>query len=91
MIIAPPQAAESVFKPYLEGPKMDWTVNDNLFNRFIKWKIKCKNILEYELAMLSESRKCKNVVAWSGDFGIDQYVSWDLPLHQALEKCYTNK
>ena len=22
---------------------------------------------------------CKKVVAWSGDFGIDQYVSWCLP------------
>ena len=29
--------------------------------------------------MLSESGKCKKVVAWSGDVGIDQYVSWDLP------------
>ena len=29
--------------------------------------------------MLSEARKCKKVVAWSGDFGIDQYISWDLP------------
>ena len=24
-------------------------------------------------------RKCKKVVAWSGDFGIDQYVLWCLP------------
>ena len=54
---------------------MDWTVNDTLYNRFIKWKIKCENILECELAMLSESRKCKKVVAWSGDFGIDQLES----------------
>ena len=58
---------------------MDWTVNDSLYNRFIKWKIKCENILECELAMLSESRKCKKVVAWSEDFRIDQYVSRDLP------------
>ena len=28
--------------------------------------------------MLSESRKCKKVVPWLGDFGIDQYISWDL-------------
>ena len=28
--------------------------------------------------MLSELRKCKKVVAWSGDFGIDQYMPWDL-------------
>ena len=58
---------------------MDWTVNNNLYNRFLKWKLKCKNILEYELAVLVETRKCKKVIAWSGDFGIDQYVSWCLP------------
>ena len=54
---------------------MDWTVNDNLYNRFLKWKLKCENILECELAMLMEKRKCQNVIAWSGDFEIDQYVS----------------
>ena len=27
--------------------------------------------------MLSESRKCK-VLAWSGDFGLDQNISWNL-------------
>ena len=37
-----------------------------------------KNILEYELAMLPEARKCKKVIAWSGDFGLDQYISWNL-------------
>ena len=56
---------------------MDWTVNDNLYNRFLKWKLKCENILECELAMLAEKRKCKKVIAWSEDFGIDQYVSWN--------------
>ena len=59
---------------------MDWTVNDSLHHRFLKWKIKCENVLDCELVMLSEARKCKKVVAWSGDFGIDQYVSWCLPL-----------
>ena len=71
VIISPPEAATSAFILYIEGPKMDWTVNDILYNRFIKWKIKCKNILECEIAMLSESRKCKKVVAWAEDFGID--------------------
>ena len=64
--------------PYIEGPSMDWTVNDNLYNRFLKWTFKCKNILECELAMLSEQRKCKKIVDWSGDFGLDQYISWNL-------------
>ena len=29
--------------------------------------------------MLPDSKKCKIVIAWSGDFGMDQYVSWYLP------------
>ena len=58
---------------------MDWTVIDNLYNRLLKLKLKCENILECELPMLVETRKCKKVISWSGDFGIDQYVSWCLP------------
>ena len=72
------QAFPIMFMPYIEGPKMDWKVNDGLFNRFLKWKLKCKNILVCELAMHAEKRKCKKFFAWSGDFGIDQYVSWNL-------------
>ena len=69
----------NTYVPYIECPSIDWTVNDNLYNRFLKWKLKCKNILECELAMLSETRQCKKIVAWSGDFGLDQYISWNLP------------
>ena len=58
---------------------MNWTVNDGLFNRFLKWQLKCENILNCELVMLPEPRKCKMVLAWSGDFGLDQYVSWNIP------------
>ena len=57
---------------------MDWTVNDSLYYRFLKWKLKCENILDCELAMLPELQKCKKVIAWSGDFGMCQYVSWCL-------------
>ena len=64
---------------YIEGSKMDWTVNDSLYHRFLKWKLKCEHILKHELAMLPESKKCKEVIVWSGDFGMDQYVSWCLP------------
>ena len=42
---------------YIEGPTMDLMVNDGLYNRFLKWKLKYENILECELVMLSESRK----------------------------------
>ena len=58
----------NMYMPYIEGPSMDYTVNDNLYNRLLKWKLKCENILECELAMIPE-----------GDFDLDQYISWDLP------------
>ena len=32
--------------------------------------------------MFPESKKCKKVVAWSGDFGTDQYVSWCLSANE---------
>ena len=64
--------------PYIEGPQMDWTFNDRLYKRFQKWQLKCENILDCKLVMLSEPRKCKKVLAWSGDFGLDQYVSWNI-------------
>ena len=28
--------------------------------------------------MLPERRQCKKVIAWGGDFDMDQYVSWSL-------------
>ena len=57
-----------MYMPYLEGPKMDWMVNGMLYHRFLKWKLKCKNILECEFTALPKHQKC-------GDFGMDQYVS----------------
>ena len=61
---------------------MDWTVNDSLYHMFLKWKLKCENILNCELAMLPKAKKCKKVIALSEDFGMDQYVSWCLPNEQ---------
>ena len=53
------QEMPNMYMPYIEGPQMDWTVNDGLYNRFLKWQLKCENILDCELVMLSEPRKCK--------------------------------
>ena len=46
-----PQVVASMFMPYIEGPEMDWMVNDGLYHRFLKWGLKCENILECELAV----------------------------------------
>ena len=72
------QDLPNMFMPYIEGPKMDWTVNDGLYHRFLKWHLRCESILGCELAVLPEKRQCKKVIAWTVDFGMDQYVSWSL-------------
>ena len=30
------QVMPSMYMPYIEGPKMDWTVNDGLYHHFLK-------------------------------------------------------
>ena len=74
----PHQPVPSMVMPYIEGLKMDWTVNDGLYHRFLKWHFKCENILECDLAALPEQQQCKKVITWSGNLGMDQYVSWCL-------------
>ena len=61
---------------------MDCSMNDGLYYRFLKWKLKCENMLDCELAMLPESKKYKKVIAWSSYSGMDQYVSWCLPTEE---------
>ena len=78
------QLLPNMFMPYIEGPKMDWTVNNGLYHRFLKWHLKCENILECELAILPEKRQCKKVIAWSDDFGMDHYVSWNLSTDELM-------
>ena len=58
---APPQFPPNMFMSYIEGPHMDWTVNDGLYHRFLKWRLKCQNILECEFAGLPECQKCKKL------------------------------
>ena len=69
----------TMFMPYIEGPKMNWTMDDGLNHRFLKWHLECETILECELAALPEKQKCQKVIAWLGDFGMDLYVSWSVP------------
>ena len=50
------QVLPNMLMPYIEGLKMDWEVNDGLYHRFLKWHLKCENILECELAILPEKK-----------------------------------
>ena len=58
---------------------MNWTVDIGLYHRFLKWRLKCETILDCELANLPAKQKCQKVIAWSGNFGMDLYVSWSIP------------
>ena len=75
---APQPVYINMYMPYIDCLKMDWMVNDALYCRFLEWKPKCKNILECELAALPECQKCKKVITWFGNFGMDKYVSQGL-------------
>ena len=70
--------APTMIMPYIEGPKMNWTMDDGLYHRFLKWQLKCETILDCEFANLPAKQKCQKVIAWSGNFGIDLYVSWSI-------------
>ena len=72
---APQPVYTNMYMPYIKGHKMDWMVNDMLYHRFLNLKLKCENILKCELTALPKCQRCKKVIAWSSDFGMDQYVS----------------
>ena len=40
--------------PYIQGPTMDWSMNDDLYSCFQTWQIACNLILDSELCDLPE-------------------------------------
>ena len=42
-------------------------------------ELSVKTSLTLKLAILQESAKCKKVIQWSGDAGLDMYILWNLP------------
>ena len=41
--VVPPNQVPAMYMPYIEGPKMNWTVDDGLYHRFLKMVIKVQN------------------------------------------------
>ena len=76
---------------YITGPDLNWTCDDGLYHQFQTWKIKCGFILNGELESLAEEHKCKTLLHWSGDTGLELYQSWgiankDLTLQNIWDK-----
>ena len=61
---------------YIEGPKMDWTMDDGLYTRFQDWKLECELILDGELADIAEPRKVNTLIRWAGSHGLKQLKVW---------------
>ena len=89
--VVPPHQGPAIYMPYIEGPKMNWTVDDGLYHRFLKWRLKCETILDCKLANLPTKQKCQKIIAWSGDFVMDLYVSWNIPKDELTIDIIWNK
>ena len=62
--------------PYVKGPVMDWSMNDELYSRFKTWKLECEIIFDSAYASVTESIKVNTLLRWSGQFGIQKFQSW---------------
>ena len=56
-IKAPVQVPTSMYVPCIEGPKMNWTVDDGLYNRFVKWKTKMQKHLRLWVGHVVRAKK----------------------------------
>ena len=50
----PLKNAKEPSAPYIQGPTMDWSMNDDLYSRFQTWQIACNLIFDSELCDLPE-------------------------------------
>ena len=47
---------------YIDGPKMDWSMDDGLYSHFQDWKLECEPILDGELAEIVEPQKVNTLI-----------------------------
>ena len=61
---------------YIDGPKMDWSVDDGLYSCFQDWKLECKPILYGELIEIAEPQKVNTLIRWAESFGLKNLKVW---------------
>lgn len=77
---------------YDKGPMMDWTDNEGLYRRFKVWKQRVELIFAGPLVKVEEEIKCKYLLLWAGERGLDIFNSWALDTDQCKElKNYFDK
>ena len=61
-----------------KGPSIVWSMDENLYSRFKMWKQRCELLFTRPIAKIDEEIKCKHLLYWSGEQGIELFNSWDL-------------
>ena len=61
-----------------KGPSMTGTWTKNLCSQFKMWKQRCKLLFTGLMAKIDEEIKCKHLLYWSGEQGIELFNSCDL-------------
>ena len=65
-----------------KGPSIDWSTDENLYNRFKMWKQRCELLFTGPMGKIDEEVKCKHLLYWSGERGFELFISWDLSAEQ---------
>ena len=61
---------------------MDWSPGPDLRTRFKRFCQKCELLLDGPLKSRDSTQKCKYVLLWSGDHGLDLFNTWTLTTDQ---------
>ena len=65
-----------------ELPKIDWTPGPDLAQRLKRFKQKCELLFDGPLKPRTDEQKCKYLLLWTGDHGLDLYNTWNLSEEQ---------
>ena len=65
-----------------ESPKIDWTPGPDLLQRFKRFRQKCELLFDGPLKARTNEQRCRYVLLWTGDYGLDLFITWNLSSKQ---------
>ena len=61
-----------------ESPRIDWTPEPDLPQRFKRFRQKCELLFDGPLKARTNEQRCRYVLLWTGDYGLDLFNTWNL-------------
>ena len=58
-----------------KSPSIDWSTDENLYSRFKMWQQRL--LFTGPMAKTDEEIKCKHLLYWLGEHGIELFNTWD--------------